>query len=727
MENLNLLDQKIVSISALIGDDKANSDIYLERSKLLFSKQLYRQALEDAKSALQLNPKYLDAILVAGKTCLKLKRFEECYAYYKHGLELDSKNEEIVKDLKLLQNLIVAEYEQQGQDIQENTYNAVHLCSQDVYPDDDELFKMESEIIEKKYRIDRNKQQMPVQVDLNKRKDAASIGVMAHNCRMSGQLQEALQCCQVAFGIDPSNYRLLHMRAEVLRDLGEDVKALQDLFSIPKAYRFADVWKMGGIILSKLNLPVMAEFWLRKATAMVPEKDKSSDLEAATLFQKVRVKRIYGPLAMNFPVSVEFTEYGRAVVATKTLQPGENAFDDIPLVVGQLLNCLHFPACSHCGLSLITAEDYIDQQHEQLPSELRSFVTEYWPDVSGEHCKRCKLERYCSAACREEAWNSYHQIICPTVNDAAAELYTLIENRGYGTSENGTFQDLWDGQYSPIVLAKIWGMIVSEAKRLMKQSGLIQPTPEMWARAKMPFRKFISFGSISAVQRIPEIFSLMKRIFADCGDGIAYPISEGEFEARYYQATCNLQAFSSSVDPRHKFMVNISRLEDIRALRMLKYLEQKSPAVSFAGLFPLHACLNHACDNNVEVMDGFANGKPAVHVRVKRLIESGKELLTTYIDTSMPRKLRRAWLYRSFNFWCMCKRCQFEGDDNITCTHCKKAASDGNINLACSRCKRAWYCSKKCQKQSWINGHKDICNLEHTSVYAQNIKHSSHR
>ena len=210
----------------------------------------------------------------------------------------------------------------------------------------------------------------------------------------------------------------------------------------------------------------------------------------------------------------------------------------------------------------------------------------------------------------------------------------------------------------------------------------------------------------------------MKRLFLDCGDGVTYPITESEFDARYYQATCNLQAFSGSITPKNIFMDNLSKIEDMRSLKMLKYLDKKPPTVSLAGMFPLHACLNHACDNNVEVMDGFVNGKPGVHIRVRRKIKPEEELFTTYIDTAMPRKLRRAWLYKSFNFWCFCKRCQFEGDDNTICTTCKKTTSDGKKFPACGRCKKAWYCSTSCQKEAWVKGHKSICHMLHSEVHA---------
>jgi len=214
---------------------------------------------------------------------------------------------------------------------------------------------------------------------------------------------------------------------------------------------------------------------------------------------------------------------------------------------------------------------------------------------------------------------------------------------------------------------------------------------------------------------MPEVLKMMNRLFNESGD-LHYPITEGEFEARYYQATCNLQAFSASKSPKTDFIENLEHVEDIRVLAMLKFFEEngRNATVMFAGMFPLHACLNHACDNNVEVMDGMVNGTPAVHVRVKHPIKEGEELFTTYIDTSMPRKLRRAWLYKSFSFWCVCKRCKFEGDDNSECTECKKPAEGDKKWPGCSRCKRAWYCSSQCQKKAWVNGHKDICSMKHT-------------
>lgn len=215
---------------------------------------------------------------------------------------------------------------------------------------------------------------------------------------------------------------------------------------------------------------------------------------------------------------------------------------------------------------------------------------------------------------------------------------------------------------------------------------------------------------------MPEFHSIVKEIFANCGGGISFPIDDREINVRYLQAKCNLQTFSGKVSPYHVFMTNLSKSEDMNALRMLQHLKKVPPKAYLAGMFAIHACLNHACNNNVEVTDGTIDSRPGVSVSVRGPIKTGQELFTTYVDTSMPRRLRRAWLYKSFGFWCNCLRCQCEGDDSDRCTNCKQKAAGGKRFPACSKCHRAWYCSVKCQKEAWKNGHKIICQLEHSHV-----------
>lgn len=247
MDTLTEIDKEIVAISEAISD-QPTAQLFVERSKLYFKSQLYSEALEDATSAIKDDPKYTDAYVAAGKATQKLKKFMASYEYYNAGLQFDPKNIEIADDLRHLQNIIIAENEQYSSKdvIPEKSYNAVQLCSQDVYPGDNELFILEVEILAKKYKIDAKEFIKPVQVDMKTRKNAAAIAVMAYNAREDGKLQEALQSIQVALEKDGTNSGMLQIRAQILRDMGEDRKALQDVISIPKPHRVADAWKLGG-------------------------------------------------------------------------------------------------------------------------------------------------------------------------------------------------------------------------------------------------------------------------------------------------------------------------------------------------------------------------------------------------------------------------------------------------------------------------------------------------
>ena len=249
MANRTDMDNRLVSICENIENGQKGSELYVERGEIFMAKNLYIQALQDAKTAIDIDKTNTRAYILAGRSCIKMKKFTECYEYYKEGLVTDPKNEEITENLKILQNIIIEEYDKSGEASTETGYNAVTLSSQNIYPGDDELFKMESEILSKKYKMKIMDSKKELRVDLVKRKEAATIGVSAHNCHVTGQLQEALHYCTKALVMDETNFRLRQMRAEVYRDMGDIRKAMQDLLDIPKPYRSPEVWKMGGKVL----------------------------------------------------------------------------------------------------------------------------------------------------------------------------------------------------------------------------------------------------------------------------------------------------------------------------------------------------------------------------------------------------------------------------------------------------------------------------------------------
>jgi hypothetical protein len=83
----------------------------------------------------------------------------------------------------------------------------------------------------------------------------------------------------------------------------------------------------------------------------------------------------------------------------------------------------------------------------------------------------------------------YHEIICPSKSKATARLYKISQNFGKELDEHGDMVEVWDGHFSPLILARIWATIATTAKSMARESGNILPSKEQWAIAKSPYRK----------------------------------------------------------------------------------------------------------------------------------------------------------------------------------------------------------------------------------------------
>ncbi|XP_041374011.1 uncharacterized protein LOC121387067 [Gigantopelta aegis] len=690
-----------------VDEDKDDVEAYRKRGFCHFEMQNYADALSDAAAILERKPRQTTGHILRGKCFTRLKRFEEAYFAYKEGLDIDPKDPTIANDLNQLQKEIISFSE--SADTQESSYDAVKLCSQEPYPGDEELERLEQEIMTM-WKLD----ELP---SVNPRVPNEKLSTLemakAKEAKAVGNSEEILKCLTLALEFNVANLSLWRERAEFLKGQGELREAFRTCNAIQMQHRTSNDWILGGQILSDLGIPVAAESWFRKAT----ELSDSSDTEAAMLFQKVRVGRLYGPLTSDSPVEVTFTKYGRAVCCKSAISAGQIIFTDKPLILAQTLDSQHIPACDHCATSLLRPEDAFKASDLQKDKELSKAISQFWPKRPMIPCRKCKTQKYCSEVCAKEAWETYHRVICPATNPRMERLHQVcIEYNALKSGNKTVWNGWWNASFSPILMARIWGSIACEGKRLAVAAGRANPIAADWSMAQAPYRRFIAYGNTSIADTIPKMYSLMVDIFKNIGDGMKYTITKREFDGRYYQCACNVQAFSDFRSPLKYFTDYIKNNPKLQHL--LQYVPRDPPEAEFAGLFPLHACLNHSCANSAEIMDGVNQGKPGVAVRARQAIKPGEEIFINYIDTRMARRQRRAWLYRAYNFWCHCPRCQFEGDGPEVCTQCGKKHVDngGKMFPMCSKCKKAWYCSQNCQKIAWKKGHKKICSMSHSST-----------
>jgi len=114
-------------------------------------------------------------------------------------------------------------------------------------------------------------------------------------------------------------------------------------------------------------------------------------------------------------------------------------------------------------------------------------------------------------------------------------------------------------------------------------------------------------------------------------------------------------------------------------------------------------------DSNRETMEdnlGIMEGRGRVHSNDERSIrrDFGAQNAMPDIAPPMVGTLDSNWVDRD-----VVQRAVFVGGN--ACDNCSKTLKElGMDHLeCCSRCKIMSYCTKKCQKEAWRNGHKEHC------------------
>lgn len=185
-----------------------------------------------------------------------------------------------------------------------------------------------------------------------------------------------------------------------------------------------------------------------------------------------------------------FTQYGRAIEATDNVAQGENIFRDKPAVLAQTLDSVHVVACLNCAKCLMRAEDYFGKDVLARNAELKKLAQKYWPVRPRIGCKECGDKVvYCSTECRDEAWVTFHQVLCAAKNPTVEKLYAVCSQYKNLSADSRCWKGVWNASYSPFVLANIWARIICMANTLANQDGRETPSAADWTMAKSPYRK----------------------------------------------------------------------------------------------------------------------------------------------------------------------------------------------------------------------------------------------
>ncbi|KAG6856912.1 hypothetical protein H0H87_012162 [Tephrocybe sp. NHM501043] len=126
----------------------------------------------------------------------------------------------------------------------------------------------------------------------------------------------------------------------------------------------------------------------------------------------------------------------------------------------------------------------------------------------------------------------------------------------------------------------------------------------------------------------------------------------------------------SSPEQLSKFELNSPRdLVDIISRFITNTFSVTTPTLTPIGasVSPAVALINHSCEPNAVVVFPRSSDSPSAHEPLMQVvslrdIEADEEILTSYIDTTLPRHLRQKALQETYNFeynsLCQCTKCR---------------------------------------------------------------------
>ncbi|KAF8503136.1 SET domain-containing protein [Gautieria morchelliformis] len=241
-----------------------------------------------------------------------------------------------------------------------------------------------------------------------------------------------------------------------------------------------------------------------------------------------------------------------------------------------------------------------------------------------KRCAKCKIIWYCSSKCQNDDW-ALHKYECSAINK-------WVSNSPDGSVPGEAVRSL--GRL-------LWGR---------KVEGETSP----WWREIQALQSHRSSLPPSAVESHTRLAHALVHYLS-----VASPVELSPY---------GIQSSGDLVDLISRFTTNTFTLT--------------SPTLSPLGtcVSPLAALFNHSClPNAVIVFPHTSNSnsrpslqEPVLHVVALRNISPGEEVLTAYIDTTLPAPQRQQSLQATYNFTCACVLCSHTGIDAREAVWCPK-------------------------------------------------------
>jgi tetratricopeptide (TPR) repeat protein len=450
-----------------------------------------------------------------------------------------------------------------------------------------------------------------------------------------------------ALVLDPKNVSIFSNRCSAYFSLEKFREALNDAKqSININPEFSKGHYKLGMAYAALNQPREAAKAFNKALSLDP--NSADTLSQYEKNQRAYIDRYFSTKAKGQPVEVKWISMhkGKGVFASRNFKEGELITHEDPISSHRVLNKNAAVKC--CGFCM---RSYLS------PENLGSNGSKYWKEMYNgpkpewtycEHCKGDDIgEFYCSKTCKQKAWSSYHQLLCPGYDYKTKQN---VKTAGH-ESLKALFKLCSDQNKShPLFIVRMLAIVLSQM--IFNQKSF----DDAWE----PFFLFVSsnepcFGEELGVETLMNIVKDEKYTIA---------ANVNNYRHLHWAIVKNAQ----SLNPVSDFHLYLNSLPESVQFQVVKGLGYETTPFYFLqssfmsglsawgnGLFAIANSMNHSCEPNVATAS--ASNSHKITFLAIRPIKKGEELSISYIDETKPFPERQRILSESYAFTCQCEKC----------------------------------------------------------------------
>uniref|UniRef100_A0A1B6F9J3 Protein-lysine N-trimethyltransferase SMYD5 n=1 Tax=Cuerna arida TaxID=1464854 RepID=A0A1B6F9J3_9HEMI len=349
---------------------------------------------------------------------------------------------------------------------------------------------------------------------------------------------------------------------------------------------------------------------------------------------------------------------GKGLFATKSFQPGDIIFEEVPIVSCQFSwnKDYGYLACDHCMRPLETAEENVRRLTSQfipLP------YPECDPTDQSKHtsCPSCRV-RYCSVECQSLASQLYHKVLC------------------YGSDHPiNSLIDTWKSMHYPpetatvMLIARIFASVEQARDKEEAVSTFMQFCHRSVNEEDEIAHRLL--GSEFSHQR--EILrQQMASLFPS--EYVKHWLTPDGFRSLFALIGTNGQGVGTSVFSawqKSVLQLTLSPEETATFNTLIDkiYDEMDEVVGTFlncegSALYAKQRLVNHSCLPNAA--PHFPHSDHTLSLRAERVIQPNEEITISYLEECLlahSRHTRHKVLREHYLFVCNCDRCQEQAED----------------------------------------------------------------